>query len=139
MIKIEPTTKEETKEFEESVWRSVDMEHYGKLTEWKTAEFAFKATDDGEIVGSIIGRFEAGVLLIGSMLVREDRRLHGIGKMLMDEAEKWGMQEGAHIIHLNTGEDWQARKFYEALGYRKVADLKNYHFHKNFVIYEKLI
>lgn len=139
MIKIEPTTKEDVKEFDDSIWRSADMEHYGRPTKWVTKEFTFKAMENNETVGTIRGRFEAGVLLIGSMLVRKDKRRKGIGRMLMQKAEEFGIKEGAHVIHLNTGRDWQARKFYETLGYRKIADFPNFHFHKDFVVYEKLI
>jgi GNAT superfamily N-acetyltransferase len=137
MITILETTKEEVKPFNDSVWRSVDMEHYGKVTDWVTREYAFKALDGDEVVGTIIGAFEAGVLHINSMLVREDQRGKGIGKMLMEKAENFGKDLGAHKAHLNTGRDWEARKFYEALGYKMVTVLPNHHFGKDFVIYEK--
>lgn len=139
MITVQPTTKKEISEFNTSEWHGVDQEHYGKEVEWDEAGFAYKVTEDGQIVGSITGKHESGVLYIDDIIVANTKRGLGVGKKLMEEAEKFGKEHGAHKAHLITGKDWEARKFYDSLGYIKVAELPNHHFHKDFVIYEKII
>ena len=116
MIKIEPSTKGEVKKFNDSVWKNADLEHYGKITNWITKEFVFKAVEGEETVGSIIGVFEAGVLIIHSMLVKETSRGKGIGRMLMEKAEEFGKKEGAHKLAVISGVG--VRNYYRKLGFK---------------------
>ncbi|MBI2011320.1 GNAT family N-acetyltransferase [Candidatus Daviesbacteria bacterium] len=139
MVKVSKATKRAIKKFNEEQWHGVDVEHYGKPVNWNEKEFVFKATEDGEIIGSITGKHESGVLYVGGLIVAQRARGKGIGKALMEKAEEFGKKEGAHKAHLITGKDWQAANFYEALGYVKVADLPKHHFKRDFAIYEKLI
>jgi hypothetical protein len=57
----------------------------------------------------------------------------------MERAEEFGRKLNAHKIHLITGSSWDSVKFYEALGYKKVAILPKHHFKQDFTVYEKLI
>ena len=57
--------------------------------------------------------------------------------MLMNKAEDFGRKMDAHKIWLITGKDWSENEFYKKLGFKKIADLPDWHFHKNFVIYTK--
>lgn len=50
-----------------------------------------------------------------------------------------GKKNNAHKIFLITGNNWNAAKFYESIGFKKEADLPNHHFHKDFVVYSKFI
>ena len=63
----------------------------------------------------------------------------GIGRLLIEQAEKFAKEKGGHKSYLITGKDWDVRKFYESLGYKNTGGLKNHFRHVDFVIYEKLI
>lgn len=139
MIIIDKTTRDDIKKFNNKEWHGVDIEHYGKPVEWNDQDFIFKATDDGQIIGTITGKFESGVLYIDSLIIAKAKRGLGIGKKLTEKAEDFGRKLKGHKAHLITGKDWAAAKFYEALGYVKIADLPNHHFRKDFVIYEKTL
>lgn len=139
MIKIIKTFKKSVKDFNEKAWHNVDFEHFGKRVEWKEKKFRFKALKDERIVGTISGKFESGVLHVSALIVDADERGKGIGKALMQKAEDFGINLGAHKINLETGADWEARKFYESIGYHKEADLPNHYFHHDFVAYSKFL
>lgn len=139
MITVSLATREAIKDFNQVEWHGVDMEHYGKPVDWNEKEFVFKAEENGKIVGTITGKQESGILYIGGLIVAKSERGKGVGKKLLEKAEEFGKKEGAHKANLSTGKNWDATKFYEALGYKQVAILLNHHFHKDFVIYEKLL
>lgn len=73
-IQISKTTKKETKKFNKEAWREVDIEHYGEQVRWDKKKFKFKATENGAIVGTVNGNFEAGVLYIDSLIVAKNKR-----------------------------------------------------------------
>lgn len=139
MVNISKSTNKELKVFGEKVWPIADREHYGKDVDYKNKEFIYKATQDGEIVGSIKGKYEAGILYIDYLIVAHDKKGKGIGKALTQKSEDFGKKYGAHKVHLITGKGWEAEKFYQGLGYKQIAILPKHHFKKDFVIYEKLI
>lgn len=139
MMIISSATKDEVKEFNIREWHGVDVEHYGRPVEWNQKDFLFKATDGDEILGTVSGEHESGVIYIYGLIVAEGKRGQGIGKALMEKAEAFGKEMKAHKIHLITGKDWGSNKFYESLGYKKIADLPQHHFRKDFVVYNKFI
>jgi GNAT superfamily N-acetyltransferase len=137
MITISASTKAEIKPFNAKEWVATDVKYYGKVKKWIEKNFVFKATEDGEIVGTIYGKFAAGVLYIDDLIVAKDKRNLGIGSMLMERAEQFGLQMKAHKIYLITWEDSDVGSFYEKLGYKKTGDMVNHYHHTDFVIYEK--
>lgn len=137
MIKISKSKAEEIKDFNESEWKKADEKYYGKENKWVEKEFVFKAEENGKIVGSISGKFAAGVLHIDDLIVAKNKRGKGVGKMLMQKAEKFGREMGGHKAYLITGKAWGVRKFYEDLGYIKTSDFPNHFHHVDFVVYEK--
>jgi GNAT superfamily N-acetyltransferase len=47
-------------------------------------------------------------------------RRHGVGRLLMAAAERWGTERGATSVHLDTWVDSALSvPFYESLGYRR--------------------
>lgn len=139
MIKISKSTNEELKDFGEKEWAFVNVEHYGKNLDYRQKDFTFKATENGKIVGSIKFSHEAGVLTINYLITAHNKRGLGIGKALTLKAEEEARKLKAHKIYLITGKNWEAEKFYQALGYKQAGVLKNHNFHEDFVIYEKMI
>lgn len=139
MIKVSDSNWKETKEFGEKEWPYANIEHFGKKVDFNGKKFFFKATEGTEIVGIIKGDLDAGVLHISHLLVAHDKRGGGIGKALIIKVEEFGKENGAHKLYLETGDGWEAEKFYEKLGYKKAGVLAKHSFKKDFVIYEKFI
>lgn len=138
MIAISKSTKGEINKFNFKEWRDADVMYYGKYEPWVERSFVFKAEDNGEIAGDIYGKFAGGVLFIDDLIVAKDKRGLGIGKMLMQKAEEFGLSLKAHRVYLLTGKTWNSpRGFYESLGYKKTGDLADHYKHADFVIYEK--
>jgi predicted N-acetyltransferase YhbS len=139
MVKILKSVWKETKEFGDKEWPNANLEHYGREVDYNQKDFIFKATEGGNIVGTIKGSHEAGVIYISYLIVAHDKKGQGIGKLLTKEAEDFGKKLGAHKVYLTTGKGWEAEKFYRKLGYKDVATLHKHHFKKDFIVYEKLI
>jgi len=139
MITISKSTNKELKKFGEKEWPMANREHYGKNVDYKNKIFIYKAVDDKKIVGSIKGKFEAGILYIDYLIVAHNKKGKGIGMALTKRSENFGKKFGAHKVHLITGRGWEAERFYQALGYKQIAILPKHHFKKDFVVYEKFI
>jgi ribosomal protein S18 acetylase RimI-like enzyme len=138
MITISKSTKAEIAKFNYREWVVADDKYYGNHQRWIERNFVFKAEEDGEIVGNIYGKFGGGILYIDDLIVVKDKRSLGIGKMLMQKAEEFGLSLKAHKVWLITGTTWTgARKFYESLGYKLTGEFLNHYKHKDFIIYEK--
>lgn len=139
-IKISKTTKGDIEKFDDSEWKKMDMEHYGrKNISWEKRHFVFKATKDRKIVGAITGNVEAGVIYVGTIIVFIKERGQGIGSLLISKAIEFGKIKGAHKIWLITGREWRENNFYQKLGFSKIADLPKHYLEHDFVIYSKPI
>ncbi len=86
-------------------------------------EAVFAAVKDGTVVGVVhIERYEllyseTLANILGLAVSVKFRRM-GIGKNLMNAAEKWASDIGASAIRLNSGaERTEAHKFYRAIGF----------------------
>lgn len=136
MIKISKATSKDSLLHE---WYRVNVPHYGKSIEWNEKKFRFKAVNDGKLVGTIDGKYESGVIYIGSLITAESDRGKGIGTLLIKKAEEFGRKLGAHRTWLITGKDWAENAFYKKLGFEQIGNLPDFHFHKDFVVYTRLI
>ena len=131
---------EAEKKFQKDEWLIADIEHYGKEVNWEEHEAYFIKIMDGERIAGILDLFISHkVAKIKDLIVDHNRKRQGIGKQLILEAEKIARKSGAHRMYLDTGKDWQARKFYEAMGYEVEGTLRDYSFHKDFVFYSKKV
>jgi GNAT superfamily N-acetyltransferase len=81
--------------------------------------------DAGHIVGGLIGATVWGWLELKLLWVSEHCRGRGYGTRLLRTAEEEARQRGCHHALLDTF-DFQARGFYEALGYRAFASLADF-------------
>lgn len=77
------------------------------------------------VVGGLIGYVHWGWLEIDIVWVDEPYRGKGIGKQLVDYAEQKALDRGAKRAKLNTF-DFQAKEFYEKLGYILYGRLEDY-------------
>lgn len=128
------------REFNKREWKLVHPEHFGgeqNINYWTKKKFAFKAKIDGKIAGTLDGNYVAGVMYISQLIVAGDKRGLGIGKKLMDKAEKLARKNKLHLIYLKTGVGWNTVVFYETLGYRKEAKIKKFKERADFWIMTK--
>ena len=139
MIEILRTGGEGIRQWSESEWQKANDFHYGESTEWPNEKFYFEAQENGKLAGYVACEYAAGVLYISTLIVGETFRRRGIGRTLLQKAEEYGKDLGAHTIWLKTGKNWPENKFYEKLGYGTVATLPDFYFHQDFVIYSKSI
>lgn len=122
---IDPIEKEALTQFKAAEYPSVDQEHYGEVPDFTFHEFTLVVKDEEKIAGYIDVTVCLGVAYVKSLLIGKEYRGKGIGKELMDATEEKVKNLGAHKIWLETGSNWQAKTFYEKLGYSVRTVLPN--------------
>lgn len=80
---------------------------------------------DGAIVGGLWGATAYGWLFTQLLVVPEQARGRGLGRRLMSVAEAEAVKRGCHAAWLDTFE-FQARAFYERIGYSCFATLPDF-------------
>jgi GNAT superfamily N-acetyltransferase len=93
---------------------------------WEVRPFVLALRDDrGAIVGGLIGELHWGWLRIRILAVAEALRGQGWGQRLIAEAERHARAAGCRHAWVDTF-SFQARPFYERLGYRVFGELPDY-------------
>lgn len=88
-------------------------------------DFAFYASDDhGNTLAGIVCEIIGNWLKIKLLWVSEDYRGNGLGTELIQKAEDYSRAQGCSQAHVSTFE-FQAKPFYESLGYQLVLTLPN--------------
>jgi GNAT superfamily N-acetyltransferase len=85
----------------------------------------FVARDDQGVVGGLIGHIRWRWLYVAKLWVDERGRGRGIGTKLLTAAEDLARSRGCNGASLDTFE-YQARPFYEKLGYNVFGTLHGY-------------
>lgn len=80
--------------------------------------------DAGEVIGGLWGSTGYGYLHIDMLIVPESLRGTGLGSRMMQQAEDEALRRGCHGSYLETF-DFQARGFYERLGYKVFGQLED--------------
>lgn len=93
--------------------------------EWAWEELAVLARRDGEVVGGAVGRTGWAWLYVGRLWVADDLRGKGLGSRLMTVLEVAARGRGCIGAWLDTF-SFQARPFYEHLGYRQFGELRDF-------------
>jgi ribosomal protein S18 acetylase RimI-like enzyme len=92
----------------------------------------------GETMGGLLGNIWGGWLYITYLWIDEPMRGQGWATRLMDQAEAYGRERGAHSVVLDT-HSFQARPFYEKRGYEVFGMLDDYPVgHKKFYLKKRL-
>jgi ribosomal protein S18 acetylase RimI-like enzyme len=76
---------------------------------------------DGAVRGGVLAYVWGGYLHVNTLWLDEELRGNGWGRRLMDAVHAAGRERGAEAAYLDTF-SWQARPFYEKLGYVVVAE-----------------
>jgi GNAT superfamily N-acetyltransferase len=79
----------------------------------------------GKVIGGLWGRTAYDWLFIELLFVPESLRQQGVGRDLMRHAETEALSRGCHSAWLDTFQ-FQAKGFYEKLGYSCFGELNNY-------------
>jgi RimJ/RimL family protein N-acetyltransferase len=96
-------------------------------------------TEDGRLVAGLLGHTHHGWLYVGWLWVSEELRNQRIGTELMRRAEAEALDRECHHAHLTTL-DFQARRFYDRLGYAVFGILDDYpRPHKRFFMQKQLL
>ncbi|RYD45933.1 MAG: GNAT family N-acetyltransferase [Verrucomicrobiaceae bacterium] len=111
--------------------READPADVGRR-DWRPIHLALRA-EDGTVVGGLYGASMWSWLMIDGLWVSPSLRGRGLGKKLVLAAESIATTAGCHGSWLGTF-DFQARAFYERLGYVVFAELPGFppghtHFH----------
>ena len=92
--------------------------------EWYPVAF-FLREENGEVLGGLLGDIWAAWLHVTTLAVAAPARGHGFGRDLMKRAELYAVERGCTNAFLDTF-SFQARPFYEKLGYRVFGTLENH-------------
>lgn len=79
----------------------------------------------GEVRGGLIGEIWGGWMHVSYLWVDTPLRRRGWARKLMQAAERFAIARGVHDINLET-HSFQARPFYESLGYEVFATLDDF-------------
>ncbi len=93
----------------------------------------------GSVVGGLIAETQFLWLKVAIMAVAESARRHGIGRRLLEMAEKEAVTRGCKHSFLDTL-DYQAPDFYLKLGYQVAGRLENWdsHGHTKYLFIKQL-
>ena len=80
---------------------------------------------DGSVVGGLLGHTRWSWMYVDKLWVAESQRGKGVGSQLMRAAEDLARSRGCTHVSLDTFE-YQARPFYERLGYTLFGTLEGY-------------
>lgn len=88
-------------------------------------EFAILLRDHhtNDITGGLYGQTDYGWTFVKLLIVPEAYRGKGLGRQLMDEAQQIARRHASEGVWLETF-DFQARPFYERLGFRVFGELE---------------
>jgi len=107
------------------------------VRDWQPLALALRAPD-ASLVGGVYGATMWGWLLIDGLWVADQLRGRGLGRRVLLAAETVAIHRGCRGAWLGTF-DFQARGFYERLGYTVFAELASfpaqhthYHLRKSF-------
>ena len=94
------------------------------LADYFSVNFVLRG-ERGDVLGGVLGQLWGGWLQVTHLWVTEAARGAGHGTRLMENAEAYARSRGAVWATLETY-SFQARPFYERLGYEVFSTLKGY-------------
>ena len=94
------------------------------IPEYFPANFVLRS-DRGEALVGLLAMIWGGWLRVGTLWVSELARRQGHGSRLLQAAEDYARERGCIGVCLDTF-SFQARPFYEKLGYRVFGTLENH-------------
>jgi GNAT superfamily N-acetyltransferase len=115
-----------TDELRNIVQNFVDHHNIAMTRRVERYPVAFFLKDErAEVLGGLLGSIWAGWLHIATLGLAAPMRGRGFGRELMKRAEAYAIERGCTNALLDTF-SFQARPFYEKLGYRVFGTLENH-------------
>jgi GNAT superfamily N-acetyltransferase len=117
------------------------LEKHAKQTIGNTSfePFGFLVHDHNEaLIAGCTGVFMYGVLNIKLLWVDEIMRSKGLGRQLLEKAEIFAKQNNCRYTTLESF-DWQAKGFYEKMGYKVEFSYDGYDNDSKFYFFRKKI
>ncbi len=97
----------------------------GRPLDYRSLTITVTHPDTGELLGGLWGVSSYSLLHIELLYLPEDLRGTGLGRQLMAQAEQEAIERGCNGVWLDTF-SFQARGFYEKLGYTVFGTLEDY-------------
>lgn len=98
----------------------------------------FAKNEEGKVLGGIRARAYWNYCMIELLWLSEEARGAGIGTQLMTTAEQYALEKGFKYIRTETV-SFQARPFYEKLGYQVYGALPDFpEGHTTYCVFKKL-
>jgi len=124
--------------FKAIVWPLADHEHHGEqMPDFEKKECTLIAKENDEIIGYVSLHIDSGVGQIEPLMV--DPKGKGVGSALIQAVEAKAKSLGVHKVWLETGSNWQAKKFYEKHEYMVRTILPNHTGGYEFVLMDKML
>jgi GNAT superfamily N-acetyltransferase len=122
-IEFEPFINEGARQF---IVNGVDKYNIAatSLPDYFPVNFVLRG-ERGDVLGGVLGQLWGGWLQVTHLWVAEAARGAGYGTRLMEDAEAYARSRGAVGVILET-HSFQARPFYERLGYKVFNTLDGY-------------
>lgn len=92
--------------------------------DWIDLSYVLKDDTGQSIAGINATLYCWNIMYVDVLFVDLSHRRRGYGKLLLDTAESRAKSIGGYMSHLDTF-DWQAKDFYEHLGYQVFGILEN--------------
>ena len=97
---------------------------HSETVPFQSTRFGLKLLDRANtLVGGLSGTMSWGWLFIEALWVHANQRGNGAGRALLTHAETHALANGCHSAWLDT---FQAKGFYETLGYTAFGTLEDY-------------
>jgi GNAT superfamily N-acetyltransferase len=122
-VEIEDVQPERTRAFRRAHEREALSTLWNFRVVWHEQRHEIAATIGGEIVAVLALRIAASLAHVESLVVAPERRKNGIGRMLLERAEKIANYYNCHKMTLEAPAALPARAFFEACGYKVEAIL----------------
>ncbi len=91
----------------------------------------------GRVVAGLDSSFYAGWLFVNDLWVHAELRRRGLGRRLLQEAERRALERGCHSVWLDTF-SFQAPGFYQRLGFEVFGTLDYPPDHRRFFLKKRL-
>jgi GNAT superfamily N-acetyltransferase len=78
--------------------------------------------EKGRVIGGVVAVVSYETLFVDDLWIEQESRGQDLGTRLMEVVEDEGRRRGASLVWLDTM-SWQARPFYEKLGYQVFGEL----------------
>jgi len=116
-------------------WPLADRAIFGDDCDWTTHPVVVEARSGRELVGVALGEVIAGMARLHDLLVVERHRGTGVGGRLVELFCTRAAALGAARCYLRCPATERHRRFYERLGFVRVARLPRYYHHHDFLEY----